>query len=67
MTTTDPPIAYPACANCGLEVEDRGHPVAREGEGFGWYSNWVHADGGYQTCHPQQGASSPKATPREAS
>ncbi|WNI19210.1 hypothetical protein [Actinacidiphila sp. ITFR-21] len=63
MTTTDPPTTRLVCANCGLEVEDRGQPVAREGEGFGWYSNWVHANGGYATCFPQRGASSPKAKP----
>jgi hypothetical protein len=51
------------CANCGLDVEDRGHPVAREGGGFGWYSNWVHADWGGQVCHPQQGAASCTAAP----
>lgn len=53
----------PRCAHCGLEVEDRGHPVARDGEGFGWYSKWVHADGCYSVCYPQQGASSPTAAP----
>jgi hypothetical protein len=51
------------CVHCGLEVEDRGHPVARDVEGFGWYSNWVHFPGGYQPCFPQQGSDSPKATP----
>jgi hypothetical protein len=63
VTAPDLPTTSLVCANCGLEVEDRGHPVARDGEGIGWYSNWVHADGGYRTCHPQRGASSPRATP----
>jgi hypothetical protein len=53
------------CAHCGLEVEDRGHPVARDGEGFGWYSNWVHADWGGQICHPQD-KNSPRAQPTPA-
>jgi len=52
-----------SCAHCGMEVEDRGHPVARDGEGICWYSNWVHADGGHRTCYPQQGDNSPKAEP----
>lgn len=59
-------IPVPTCAHCGLEVEDRGHPVARDGEGFGWYSNWVHVPGGYSICHPQQAAASPRATPKES-
>lgn len=54
-----------SCAHCGLEVEDRGHPVARDGEGFGWYAKWVHVPGGYSLCHPQQ-AGSPRATPKES-
>jgi hypothetical protein len=52
----------PRCAHCGLEVEDRGHPVARDG-GFGWHPKWVHVPGGYHTCWPQQGANSPRAEP----
>lgn len=53
--------AIPTCAHCGLEVEDRGDP----NPGGPWEIRWVHVPGGYQTCHPQQGASSPKATPKE--
>ena len=59
------PQDVPHCAHCGLEVEDRGHPVARDGEGVGWYSKWVHVPGGYQTCNPHQ-FSSPRATPADA-
>jgi hypothetical protein len=55
-------IPVSLCAFCGLEVEDRGHPTAREGEGFVWVPAWVHVPGGYRTCYPQQGATSPKAS-----
>lgn len=47
---TTPPITYPSCAHCGLPVEDRGDPNP-----FGpWEVRWVHIDGGYSICNPQQ-------------
>ncbi|MEU0317080.1 hypothetical protein [Nocardioides sp. NPDC006273] len=49
------------CAYCGLEVEDRGHPLIQEHSN--WYPIWVHVPGGYSACHPQKGAASTRATP----
>lgn len=55
------PITEWRCAYCGLEVEDRGHPVIQEHSN--WYPIWVHTPGGYTACDPQKGASSTRATP----
>ncbi|WP_327376225.1 hypothetical protein OG393_21100 [Streptomyces sp. NBC_01216] len=55
------PYKETRCAHCGLEIEDRGHPLIQEHSN--WYSIWVHVPGGYSVCFPQQGASSPRATP----
>lgn len=56
--TTAAPFTYPSCAHCGLEIEDRGDPNP-----FGpWEVRWVHIDGGYSICFPQQ-PGSPRAEP----
>jgi hypothetical protein len=46
------------CANCGLEIENRGDPDM----GGNHEIRWVHIPGGYTICHPQQ-PNSPRATP----
>jgi hypothetical protein len=55
------PCEETRCAHCGLEIEDRGHPVVQEHST--WYSIWVHVPGGYSVCFPQKGADSPRAIP----
>lgn len=50
------------CMHCHREIEDRGHPVARNGN-FEMYSIWAHVPGGYLHCYPQQGPDSPTAEP----
>lgn len=50
------------CQHCGRDIEDRGHPVARDNQ-FAWYSVWVHVPGGYTVCFPQRGSESSRAEP----
>lgn len=47
------------CANCGIEVENRGD-LSMDGN---HHVRWVHARGGYAICYPQQ-PDSPRAVPK---
>ena len=49
----------PVCANCGVDVENRGDP-SMDGR---HRIRWVHTWGSYRYCDPQAGAASPTATP----
>ncbi|GGW81999.1 hypothetical protein [Streptomyces griseoloalbus] len=54
---TQPTEAGRGCAHCG-------QPISRvTGTLAAW---WVHAPGGNTVCNPQQAASSPRATPKQA-
>jgi hypothetical protein len=57
--TPGPPAQQ--CANCGLEIENRGDPDM----GGNHEIRWVHVPGGYTVCNPQQ-PNSPGATPGTA-
>lgn len=46
-----------------MEIEDRGYPTAREGQGFVWQSVWVHLYGGSHLCRPTM--QSPRAEPED--
>jgi hypothetical protein len=50
----------PTCAHCEQEIE---HKMIHPNMDGNHQMQWVHVPGGYTICYPQQGSTSPRATP----